>query len=687
MYILLEAALWTPTGRLAIFWAILTTVVIVVLALTGRYSAPEMGLTRPTVTGSLWIIGIGMGLAALIPALAALTHANVGPSHVLPWRTAWQYALWASLRGLYVPPAGSPNRKGRRGVAKTAKRQTWPIPSRSRPSNSVKMTARNVRVTYLAESPSQSAVNVSQADLAVRPWARVLVPSVADLIFVAVLAAVSCSRLATRLLGDAGIGWHIRNGELMLRTHSITRTDPFSARMSGQPWYAWEWMYDAIVAAIHEKMGLNGVVFLAAILIAATFALLLHWLLRRGALLPLAVAFLVLSMTASSIHFFARPHVVSWLFTLIWFEILDSAEQARDRESIRRLFWLPLLMLLWVNLHGGFVLGLVLLGLYLLSGMVAYYRGAGEERSLAAVWLRKLGLVAVLSLLSSLVNPYGYKLHAHVYRYLSDRWLMNHIDEFLPPNFHGMAQQCFGALLLITIVTLAFARQRPRLSHLLVIIVAAYTGLYASRNLPVSSTLLALLVAPMLSEVMIGASADPETPQRMRNFLLRCHAFASRTGGLEADFRGHLWPIAAAVLGAVVCLHQGKLGPWQLMNAHFDAKRFPVQAADVIAQRGIREPIFTPDSWGGYLIYRLYPQTKVLVDDRHDLYGDQFLKEYLKTIRAEPGWDRMLNQRQVDWILVPRESPLANALTETKQWRVAYGDSTATLFARTSQTF
>jgi hypothetical protein len=118
------------------------------------------------------------------------------------------------------------------------------------------------------------------------------------------------------------------------------------------------------------------------------------------------------------------------------------------------------------------------------------------------------------------------------------------------------------------------------------------------------------------------------------------------------------------------------------MDAHFDANRFPVRATEVLARRGIHEPIFAPDSWGGYLIYRLYPANKVFVDDRHDFYGEEFLKNYLKAIRLTPDWDSFLNARQVNWILLPARSSLANMLQLTPQWTMIYHDDTAELFER-----
>jgi hypothetical protein len=102
------------------------------------------------------------------------------------------------------------------------------------------------------------------------------------------------------------------------------------------------------------------------------------------------------------IHLFARPHVLSWLFTVIWFQLLDSSESANPAASQRRLWYLPALMLLWVNLHGGFVLGFALLGLYLLSAVVRYYRSRdGEESRSLAQRSKTLGMVTVASLAAS----------------------------------------------------------------------------------------------------------------------------------------------------------------------------------------------------------------------------------------------------------------------------------------------
>ena len=532
-----------------------------------------------------------------------------------------------------------------------------------------------------------STLQATSTALVPRPpvtgWTRFLLPSVADLIFVALLFSLSCSALAARLLGDAGIGWHIRNGQQMLFTHVITRTDSFSSTMNGKPWFAWEWLYDLLAASVHQTSGLNGVVFLTALVVAVTFALVFRLTLAGGGNLPITVLLLALSMGAAAIHLFARPHVFSWLLTVTWFHLLDSWDAGTAESGAnRRLLWLPALMVVWVNLHGGFVTGFILLGVYLAAACIDYLRSPGEGAKAILRKLRALGAATALSLFATLINPYGYKLHIHIYQYLSDRFLMNHIQEFASPNFHGAAERCFAILLLITIIALASAKQRPRISQLLVIVFAAGSGLYASRSLPVSALLLTMLVTPVLSESMARAGENLQVIPWLRRIFSRWTVFAERMATTEMSLAGHLWPAMAVAAGLWVCVHGGRLGQAQLIDAHFPAKRFPVQAVDVIANLGIHDPVFCPDYWGGYLIYRLYPGTKVVVDDRHDLYGAEFLKQYLKTDKGEPGWDELLTKEHVTAVLEPAGSPLANLLALTPGWRITYQDDIAVFFQR-----
>src|SRR6202140_3493070 len=184
--------------------------------------------------------------------------------------------------------------------------------------------------------------------------------------------------------------------------------------MAGMPWFAWEWLYDLAVGQLEATLGLNGGVLLTAVVIGAVFAWTLRLLIVRGTNLLVALLLVLLTVSASMIHFLARPHVVSWLFTLAWFWILDSSEledfHQPGRSSRRWLWALPLLMLVWVNLHGGFLVGFVLLGIFLVGAAWNWFKARQNrieellQQNAAAKRARALAWVSLLSAAASLVN-------------------------------------------------------------------------------------------------------------------------------------------------------------------------------------------------------------------------------------------------------------------------------------------
>jgi hypothetical protein len=512
-------------------------------------------------------------------------------------------------------------------------------------------------------------------------WARVLMPSATDLIFVALLGMLVFTPLSVRLLGDAGIGWHIRTGQQILATHAVPHMDSFSSPMGGKPWFAWEWLYDIIVGKLEATLGLNGVVWLTAIVIAAVFAGTFRLMIVRGTNVVVAVVLVLTAVSASMIHFLARPHVLSWLFSLAWFWILDRSEtrnfSGNEVSGKRSLLWiLPLSMLLWVNLHGGFLLAFVLLVIFWASAAWEWLTTSdGNVSDLlhkigARRRARNLMFVGMLSTAATLVNPYGWKLNTHIYSYLSNRFLMDHIDEFQSPNFHGVAQKCFAALILITFVALAFNIRKVRVSEVLLILFAVYSGLLASRNIPVSAMLLVLVAGPLLSGLLEKVSAS-------RRQISVKPGFLNRIAATEASLRGHLWPAVTVIATVCIAANGGRVGSSVLMDAHFDFKRMPVAAVDYLEKNDVRGQVLAPDYWGGYLIYRMYPKIQVVVDDRHDMYGEEFFKSYLKMVHVEPGWDDFLQKYPASCLLLPKAAPLANILLATGGWKVIYEDDVA----------
>src|SRR5215813_6141648 len=514
-------------------------------------------------------------------------------------------------------------------------------------------------------------------DLNVPLWARFFLPSVADVLFIALLLGAYAFAGRT-LLADSDIGWHIRNGEHILATRSVPHADYFSYTMAGRPWYAWEWLYDAIIAGVHSYAGLNGVVLFGAFIFALTFALLFRFTLKSSGSLPAAMGLTFLSLTAASIHLLGRPHLVTWLFTLLWFEQLNSFQ----RGQRKRLLALPFLMLLWANLHGGFLLGVALLALFLGANLwTRFTASCRQSRMRACQHLEHLSVVLVLSLAATLVTPYGYRLHLHLGSYLGNRYLMDHISEFQTPSFHLLRVQAFVLLLIVALVALALNRSRARALDLFTIAFSTWAGVYAARNVPIASILLSLVIAPILGVALRDLKDQQDIAFWIRRMTTAIDDFSIRIGAIELRLKAHVLP---AIVAGFLAINPSARGVFSQkgMSIHFDEKRAPVHAAEFMAEHNIRSHFYNPDAWGGYLIYRLYPNVQVMVDDRHDFYGAAFVKDHLTILNVGHGWRELLDKNQVSWVVVPVDSPLANTLAVVDGWEVVHQDDTAVIFAR-----
>ena len=507
-------------------------------------------------------------------------------------------------------------------------------------------------------------------------WVRWLMPSVSDVIFVALLCKLAF--WSEQLLADADIGWHIRNGEHILSTVSVPRTDYFSYTMAGQPWYSWEWLYDVLVAGLNSLGGLNAVVLFSAILFAAIFMLVFRATLKSSGNLLIALLFTLLAGIASSVHLLARPHMLTWLFTLILLLGLRSFHLG-DRK---RVYFIPLLMALWVNLHGGFLAGVALIALFCLADLWTMTTTSHAQlRAGAAVRTRHLGWILLISSLATMATPYGLRLYGHLYQYLGNRYLMEHIAEFQSPDFHAFQIKMFAALLLIAFVVLGVERKRAGALDLLLVTFSAWIGLYAARNIPLATIILSVTLAPKLAHILRHSATDPDFALPLRRALGKIESFATRMAALELRFNRHLLAGIVLLAISVVSLTAGAR-PQKGLAVQFEAKRMPLGAAEFMATHGIRSHFFASDAWSGYLIYRLYPDVRVMMDDRHDFYGESYVREYLKIAQVNYGWLDALNKKEVNWVLASPDSGLANTLKLAEGWEPVYDDGIAIIFAR-----
>jgi hypothetical protein len=460
------------------------------------------------------------------------------------------------------------------------------------------------------------------------------------------------------LLGDGDTGYHIRAGEYMLDTFTLPLNDPYSFITPTLPWTVHEWLSEVIMAITHRLSGLSGVVILYAIILAATFYTVTRTLkAQKNNALSAAVA-TVLILAATMVHWLARPHLFSFLMIVLWMHILNSHEQRNQN----RLWLLPLLMLFWVNLHGGYIVGFVLLCIYLAGNLALVFTDIGEWHSGGMQRAKHYGLSLVLCIGTALLNPFGWKTFLFPFKLIFDSYLMDHTLEFFSPNFHE--QPIFKALLLLLILILALSRKRLTLVQIGLVLFFTNMALSSIRYVP----LFALVVLPiMLGNLQFYSGT--RCP-RIRAFFRKRIETVSTIDGMS---RGFLWPSAALLL---VCI--------QLNNgaiAHgFDPKIKAVAAVNFIRQEQIPGRMFNSDEIGDLIIYAAHTQYKVFIDGRLDMYGARQIKDYYKITRFNLGWEALLQNYGITWIIYDTDSEFTRMLASRQEWRLIYSDRVASIF-------
>jgi type IV secretory pathway VirB2 component (pilin) len=497
-----------------------------------------------------------------------------------------------------------------------------------------------------------------------RRWARVLIPSLSDLFFLAILVWLFMSTGATGwqgLLVDADCGWHIRTGEYILNHHAVPRHDLYSFSKAGEPWYAWEWLSDVIFAWLHQLAGLKGIVLAAGVLIAAFATTLIRRMVWRDVHLFVAMAVALPAVGASSIHFLARPHI----FTLLLLSVSVWMIEADRKHPSRRIWWLVPLTAVWTNLHGGFLVLIAVLGIAALGTAIEAWMERSDFRSA----IRYAALTAACAA-ASLINPYGYQLHLHVVEYLRSDWIRNAIQEFQSPTFRSESMLQFEALLLIGLIAAGFLFRRRRVVEGLWIVFFAHMSLASVRHVPVYVTVAAPLIAREIAQWWNAWTAS-----------VRKGSIAGILNQMAADSiagfrRSSIW--ALIVVFALVLI--GPPIPWP---KDFPAALFPTEIVHRHAAEILNSRVLTTDQWADYLIYT-NPQQRVFVDGRSDFYGPEIGNQYLHLTEAQWDWEQWMAKYNFNLVLLPIESSLPALLKRDPDWRVVEDDGKRILLARRS---
>jgi hypothetical protein len=468
---------------------------------------------------------------------------------------------------------------------------------------------------------------------------------------------LSLFAMSVRPITDPDFWWHLRTGQLIWETRSIPRHDVFSYTVSAHPWVTHEWLAEILMYGVYAISGQAGLIIAFALVITGAFALL--YLQCPGR--PYLASFLVVwAAIASAVTWGVRPQMFSLLLSSITLYILYLYHRRR-----RWVIWLlPPLMVIWANLHGSFFLGLVYPAVYLLGGVIdSSLRPQGEG---ARSWadLRRLFVVTILTAVAPVVNPNGVELLTYPFGTLGSSAMQAYIMEWFSPDFHLAQYQPFAAYILGLLLILALSTRIPRATELLLTIGFGYASLRSARFIPYFT----LAATPTLASQLLNAWEQSSWSKRFR-----AHRSPRGRMGIVAN-----WLLLAVLAFGVVVF----VGHTLRNNPKSQEETFPVAAADFLLKNNLTGNIYNLYHWGGYLIWRLYPEYKVFIDGRADVYGDTFIEEYLQVYQLRGSWTAPLESYGVRLILIDPGSALSTVLGESASWDRAYADDEAVVYVK-----
>lgn len=499
------------------------------------------------------------------------------------------------------------------------------------------------------------------------------------------------------MVTDPDLWWHLAAGRHMVATGAIPTSDPFSYTAAGQPWIAHEWLAEIVMYLLYRSGGYLVPLLFFASLITLTFWTVFRTLrvLGRSPVASSCITFWVAAMSLAGWN--VRPQVFSYLFFALYLFLL-----LRSRVRVDRWLWLlPVVMIAWVNLHAGYVMGLLLLGLFIFGEWINRLRagaaskkqkaqGATPERWDGETWgrgelgtqtpgpstwdpapgtqdpepesavagrassLRGYLAVAAATLAATAVNPQGLSMLLYPLTYAgTQNASMKYIAEWQSPNFHDYFFFVFGASMMVLMVA---PSRRPTDWALGVLLLAmTFMSLQSARVIP----FYALASAPFLGLRLAGESPVVRRSRRGTpwNWLVLALCLAALASTLLLSDRTQLGPEPRA-------------------------KDYPVAGVQYLREAGLNGNLFNTYHWGGFLVWEFYPERRVFIDGRADMYGDQFVESYKKVYNVRSGWQEVLEQHQVEVALVEKDAGVANLLAASQDWEEVFLGEVERIFVR-----
>ncbi len=483
-----------------------------------------------------------------------------------------------------------------------------------------------------------------------------------------------------KISGDDDLFWHLATGRYIIENKVVPDKDVFGHITSGTEWIPFEWGWDILTYGLYNIGGYNAILIFRSL--AFCFIFLIYYMLLRkfkiNSFLSIAVLFILLIAIMDRLS--PRPHILTYIFFMLTLYILLSYKYLDKEKYAKRLYFLPVIFLLWANTHMGVLAGGLILFIYTLSETIIYLKPSSftssEIKALSKDELRKLWIISIISALMLLVNPHGISTYLYAYSHTKMR-LLESVNEwqnpFAPKLDFGFIITLYKIFLFSGILVLYYAYKKKDLLFALMFIAFAVYSVRAIRFTVDYEMIMAFFIIISIGYILS---------------LVKGANFKNLFNGIV--LKGALGIFFIYIISQIPSnsIYE-KIQYYRIYGWGINSDFIPVQLFDFIKENKISGTTYNHFGTGGYLIWN-FPGEKNFIDSRN--LNDEIFKEYNAIMVMQPGFEKKLEERGVDYVvyldpdLIRRPNDLKRLVTNyfstNKNWKLVFWDDKSMLFVK-----
>ena len=464
-------------------------------------------------------------------------------------------------------------------------------------------------------------------------------------------------------LVDPDYFYHVKTGGYIIQNMALPQGDIFSNSVNGKHWVVHEWLFEVLLYVTKLAAGDWGIKLLTTSLFVMSLIITYLTMNKLNIRFIVICPLLLIAYWLTQGGLSPRPHLTTYVFYTYYLSLLLSFKYLKSSQF---LWTIPIVMLIWTNAHGGYVLGVGILGLFLLAEWVTIYINSQHDAKFITS-LKKLSVIVLVTVLSTGIKPTGFSEWLFPFQITSMKHLI-YVQEWQSPSFHDLSGRLYLLLVLIFFVSNIYRKHKPDLTELLLPIVLLVLGFISQRHVPLAALTLIIFIGMAIQDVHLSPIKNIWQRLGLKNAYTKYIGGGKQLGDTEYILN---WMLLLVML-LVFALYYPT---YQLKQVEKNDEAVPNKAYAFIEKNGITGKVFNTQPIGGYLISKLYPNQGVFIDGRGgDLYGDKFTFEYMTIYGVGEGWEKLFNQYQIDYLLIDHKSALGQLLSAQNRYKLVYDD-------------